>query len=114
MINSKNPYSTITLDRLLGLYSECNATDLPKGASPRTINCDFIIGSVNPRPGKRSAFIYEDFFVERICGFAQSVADGPDELPWSNPMNATLGIPGTYASVALTTATGITPGIISV
>lgn len=112
IINAKNPYSTITLDRLLGLYSECNATDLPKGASPRTINCDFIIGSVNPRPGKRSAFIYEDFFVERICGFADSVADAANEQPWDNPINATKDITGVYASVPLHQTLPLTNGLV--
>ena len=69
---------------------------------------------MGPRPGLASAFYYEDFFVEDIAGFADSVADGLNELAWSNPLNATKGIPGTYASVALTTPIGITDGIAAI
>jgi hypothetical protein len=111
VINSKQPYSTVVLDALLGLFTECNPPDLPAGASPLTVNCDYIIGSVNPRPGKKSSFYFTDFFDEKIAGFAQSIADGANELPWSNPSNATKGIPGTYASVALNTAVPATDGI---
>src|ERR1700733_13580153 len=114
MFNLKPPFATATLDKWLGLYTEAPATSLPEGASPLSLNCDYEISDVHQRPGKESAFYFEDLLVERICGFAQTVADGPDELAWTDPTNATLGEMGVYASVALSTPTGGTPGIISV
>lgn len=110
MFNLK-PQATAVLEKWLGLYTEAPATSLPEGASPLSLNCDYDIADVHQRPGKESAYYFEDLFVERIAGFAQSVADGPNELPWSNPMNATKGIPGTYASVALTTPVAQVEGV---
>src|SRR5262249_50828261 len=63
-------------------------------------------------PGKKSSFYFTDFFVEKICGFAQSVADGPDELAWSDPTNATKGITGVYASVGLNTPIAAQNGLV--
>lgn len=101
MFNFKPPFATATLEKFLGLYTEAPPTSLPEGSSPLSLNCDYQIGDVHQRPGKQSAYYFEDLFIEHICGFAQSVPDGPDEQPWDNPINATKGIMGTYASVAL-------------
>jgi hypothetical protein len=111
MFNLKQPFATAILDKFLGLYTEAPPTSLPEGASPLSLNCDYEIADVHQRPGKESAYYFEDLFVERICGFAQSVADGPNELPWSNPINATKGITGTYASVALNTSIPAVDGL---
>src|SRR5271157_5761813 len=41
-----------------GLITNCNPQDLPEGASPRTWDTDFIIGSVFTRAGLRSVYAY--------------------------------------------------------
>lgn len=106
--NVKSPYVTQDLDVFGGLYSEANPPDLPAGASPLVINCDFTIGSVGIRPGLASTYYYTDFFSEKIAGFAETVAGvhAPNEEPWLNPMNATLDLPGTYAEVTLNAPSG--------
>lgn len=86
-----------------GLYTEATPESLPQGASPLCVNSDFIVGQVTARPGKQSVFYFTNSFAEDIAAFAASVPGvfAPNETAWSNPMNATLGIPGTYASVFL-------------
>lgn len=63
-----------------GLFTEAKPEALPPGASPRSINCDYIIGSVKPRPGKLSAFTYANEFFESPASFTQSVSPG---VRWS-------------------------------
>ena len=86
-----------------GLYTEATPETLPLGASPRVINCDFILGSVFQRPGKQNQFYFGNIFIEKVTNSASSVAgaNAPNEAPWLNPSNATKNIPGTYASVVL-------------
>ena len=86
-----------------GLYTEATPETLPLGASPRVINCDFILGSVYQRPGKQSQFFFGNVFIEKVASFAASIAgpSAPNEAPWITPTNATKNIPGTYASVSL-------------
>jgi hypothetical protein len=74
------------------------------------LNCDFILGSELQRPGKQSAFYFRDFSIEKVAGFAQSVAGAhaPNEAPWSTPLGATQNTPGTYASVSLNAPLGTT------
>jgi hypothetical protein len=86
-----------------GFYTESNPQDLAPGASPCAVNTTFIIGSVDIRPGLQSNFYYLDFFVEKIAGFAHSVAGShaPNEGVWLNPSRVTVGTPGSYASVSL-------------
>lgn len=113
MANGKPPsFVTATLDKFLGLYTEADPTSLPEGASPLTINCDYDIGNVHQRPGKESVYYFENEFVEKIAGFAQNFEDASNELAWTTPLNATRGIAGTYASVALTTPIGAVAGIL--
>lgn len=75
------------------------------------VNCDFIVGEVTTRPGKQSNFFFANSFSEQIAAFAASTAGAfaPNETPWSNPLNATKNIPGTYASVTLNFAGGTGP-----
>ena len=63
-----------------GLFTEARPENLPQGASPRSINCDYIVGSVTPRPGKKSIFTYADDFFESPAAFTQSIGTG---APWS-------------------------------
>lgn len=88
---------------LAGLYTEASPESLPAGASPLTLNCDYTIGQVNPRPGKQNKFYYSNFFTEKVAGFASSIAgpQAPNETPWINPSNATLNTPGSYATASL-------------
>jgi hypothetical protein len=51
-------YLTASLDTMGGLVTNCNAQDLPEGASPRCWDCDFIIGSVFTRAGLSSVYSY--------------------------------------------------------
>jgi len=114
MNNAKSP-PLVPVDVSLfgGLYTEANPADLPEGASPESINCDYIVGTVKQRPGKRSLFYYTDFFSEKLTGFAHSIAGihDPDEVPWTNPTNATLNTPGSYAEAILNTALPTVNGV---
>lgn len=49
---------TATLDTMGGLITNCNPQDLPEGASPRTWDTDFIVGSVFTRAGLQSVYTY--------------------------------------------------------
>lgn len=113
MNNVKSPFVTQDLDVYGGLYTESNPPDLPPGASPLVINCDFQIGTVGIRPGLESVYYYTDFFSEKSPGFAESIAGShaPNETPWSSPTNVTLGIIGQYTSVLLNPSI-INPGAV--
>ena len=110
--NLKQPIVGVPLGLIGGLYTEALPSDLPAGASPLSINNDYIIGSNLPRPGKRSFFTFADFFVQRDAGFGQSVPDGPNETPWTTPNNISVHTPPAYATVTLNghAGGGIVPG----
>lgn len=93
-----------------GLYTEATPESLPVGASPLSINTDYMVGSVTPRPGKQSVYSFANSFVEKLTTFAQSIAGAfaPNEQPWSNPNNASVGVPGTYATTVLNAGSGAT------
>lgn len=103
MHNVKNPFVPVPLELMGGLYTEATPESLPAGASSRVVNCDFVVGSVTPRPGKRSEFYFDGVFIERIAAFARSIADvgSTGEDPWANPTNATLDVPASQATVSL-------------
>jgi hypothetical protein len=84
-----------------GLFTEARPEQLPEGASPLSLNTDYIVGSVGPRPGKQSVYTYGDFSVEFLCGFAKNFADASGELAWTSPLNVTLNTAGTYAAAFL-------------
>lgn len=107
MNNVKPPYVTQDLDVFGGLFTEAQPPDLPSGASPLVINCDFSIGSVGIRPGLGSVYTYADFFFIENTNFGETVAglQAPNESPWANPMNVAVNVAGTYASVSLNTPT---------
>jgi hypothetical protein len=90
-----------------GLYTEATPETLPLGASPLTINCDYILGSTLQRPGKESSFYFGNDFIQENTQFASTQPGKftPNEAPWVSPMSATLDTPGTYASVMLNSAT---------
>ena len=94
-----------------GLYTEASPETLPNGASPLCINTDFIVGQTLQRPGKESVYSFADSFVEKLAGFATSVAgpNAPNETAWTNPSNVTLNTPGTYAAVLLNVGGSGTP-----
>ena len=49
---------TASLDTMGGLFTNANPQDLPEGASPRTWDTDFAIGSVFTRAGLQSVYTY--------------------------------------------------------
>lgn len=51
---------TASLDTFGGLVTNANAIDLPEGASPRTWDTDFIVGSVFTRAGLASVYRYTE------------------------------------------------------
>jgi len=56
MNNAKSPpLIPVELSRMRGLYTEARPEQLPEGASPLSINCEYIVGSVIPRPGLQGA-----------------------------------------------------------
>jgi hypothetical protein len=70
---------------------------LPEGASPRVINCDFDLGSVFQRPGKESAFTYDNFF-DLTPNAVESVGTG---APWSaGSVTLNAPTPGTCPLIA--------------
>lgn len=79
-------------EAFLGLFTEATPEGLPQGASPRSINTDYIVGSVGPRPGKKSRFIYDNVTYESAASFTQSVGDGE---PWSGGSVTLNGTPCT-------------------
>lgn len=58
---------TASLDTFGGLITNCNPSDLPEGASPRTWDTDFIVGSVFTRAGLSSVYTYTSTLI--ITGF---------------------------------------------
>lgn len=93
----------VPLELIGGLYTEALPETLPLGASPLVINCDFILGSNLQRPGKQSVYSFGAFSQTEFAGFAASIpgAHVPNETAWLTPLNSTLNIPGTYATVFL-------------
>jgi hypothetical protein len=84
-----------------GLFTEARPEQLPEGASPLSLNTDYQVGSVGPRPGKQSVYTYGSFSVEVVAGFAKNFADASGELAWTSPLNVTLNTPGVYAAAFL-------------
>ena len=113
MNNAAPPYVTVPQELFGGLYTEATPENLPTGASPLCVNCDFIIGEVGPRPAKQSVYYFDQIFDEKVCAFADSIPDGhtPTEQAWTNPLNATLNNPASYAECQLNVATVAQNGI---
>lgn len=65
---------TASLDTFGGLVTNVNPTDLPEGASPRTWDTDFIIGSVFTRPGLQSVYTYTNVLTISEVVIAYQVA----------------------------------------
>lgn len=51
---------TASLDTFGGLITQINPSDLPEGASPRTWDTDFIVGSVFTRAGLASVYVFTE------------------------------------------------------
>jgi hypothetical protein len=92
------PQKAVPQELFGGLYTEAKPETLPMGASPRAINVDYEVGSVLPRPGKKSAFVYQNF-EESFAAFSQSVGPG---APWSTG-SVTLNQPGGPTVIGPTT-----------
>jgi hypothetical protein len=88
---------TASLDCFGGLVTYVNPQDLPEGASPRTFDTDFAIGSVFTRAGLQSVYSYAGQFVGP--SLPTVALDVPTTgFAWTN-VNGVLGNL-TYASVA--------------
>lgn len=95
--NAKSPPNAqIVLEKFLGLFTEATPDALPEGASPLTLNTDFQVGGVFPRPGLASAYMLSQ---ENFCAFA--VDDASGSRPWLNSTSAVGPPVGVYANVAL-------------
>lgn len=91
----------VPLDLMAGLYTEATPDSLPAGASPLVINDDFNVGSVIPRPGKQSVYVFDGLFVEDAATVGVDVPTNPGDGAWQSPNNITHDTPGTYAAVTL-------------
>lgn len=102
-MNNSLGASDIPLTVFGGAVTEMNPEDLPEGASPINQDMDYTPGSAFTRAGRKNQFYYQNLFVERLTGFAQSVPGihAPNEQAWANPIRVTLNVPGSYASVTL-------------
>lgn len=114
-MNNPTGASDVALTVMGGVVPEMDASELPEGASAGTQDTDFSPGSVFTRGGRVGQYTFAGLFSEKISNFVQSLpgpAD-PNETAWVSPMNATHGIPGSYASVALNTSVATTPGTLA-
>ncbi len=95
-----------------GAVTEMSPEDLPEGASPFNQDCDYVPGGVFSRAGRQSVYTFGGLFVDDLAGFAASVPGprAPNEAPWISPLNSTLNIPGTYASITLNAPVGGSAG----
>src|SRR5882672_5566159 len=86
-----------------GAVTEMSPEDLPEGASPFNMDVDYVPGSVFTRGGRQSVYSFSGLFVDDLAGFAVSVPGSlsPNETAWATPLNATLNLPGAYASLFL-------------
>ena len=96
-----------------GAVTEMAPEDLPEGASPFNQDVDFVPGATFTRGGRQSVYAFSGLFAEDLAGFAVSIPGlfNPAEVAWSNPSNATLGLPGTYAQAILNSSGGAAPGL---
>jgi hypothetical protein len=110
--NAKAPQVTsVDLTLLEGLYTEAAPESLPPGASPLVINCDFEVGEVTPRPGKKSQYTFAISFIDRLAGFGGSAPNGPNQQPWKTPNNITKNAPPLYAEVSLNSPANLSDGV---
>ena len=70
MGHSLTQLGTAALDTMGGLITLADPRDCPEGASPRTFDTDFIVGSVFTRPGLLSVYTYATTLV--ITGYRLS------------------------------------------
>src|ERR1035437_7955529 len=64
----QQPIGIASLDTMGGLIAFSKPQDLPEGASPRTWDTDFEVGSVKSRPGLSSFFTYANTW--QITGYS--------------------------------------------
>lgn len=89
------PYKTVDLGRFLGLFTEASPESLPEGASPLSLNDDFTIGGVLPRPGTKSVFTLSETF------YSGNAVDG----------GGGIGNPSNYFDKAVTNS-GVGPNVL--
>lgn len=63
-----------SLDVMGGLITNVSPEDLPEGASPRTWDTDFIVGSVFTRPGLASVYTYTNTLTITSVGIRSGIA----------------------------------------
>jgi hypothetical protein len=95
---------TADLSAMLGLITLADAIDLPEGASPRTYNTDYDVGSVFTRAGLESVYTFASPFDYVAGPFFGSLAsttendDSPYHAGWAGPSLANANTSGVYAT----------------
>src|ERR1700680_1345379 len=87
------------LETFSGVVTLADPTSLPEGASPRTQNADFNIGSVFTRQGLENPFTYQGGSAGPDGG-GHAVDTSLGGAAWSNVGNTLLNT-GVYASAAV-------------
>lgn len=87
----------VPLSGIGGLVALANPVNIPEGASPRTYDTDFLVGSAHTRPGTTNRVSFANSFVSHLPTQAASVSAGSSQ-PWTNP----AGVEGSasFASVS--------------
>jgi hypothetical protein len=94
------PISSLTI--FGGMAPELAPADLPAGPAVIAEDVDFdSVGSVRTRDGIASVFSYSG--LTDTSPAVTAIATGVGAV-WQDPSNATLGIPGVYAFVTLSSA----------
>jgi hypothetical protein len=99
MNNVTQALQTVPLSTMGGLVTIAKPNDLPEGASPRTYDTDFDVGSVKTRAGLLSKYAYSSGSAGPSPG-GTAVDTSLGGFVWNNPTNV-LTNTGNYATASL-------------
>ncbi len=105
MGNDLKGRQSATLDVFSGTVTLAQPYDLPEGASPRTQNVDFSVGSVFTRQGLENPFTYQGGSAGPNGG-GSAVDTSLGGAVWSNPGNVLLNT-SVYATTTLSPTYGV-------